>query len=189
VESAASWSFIVHSIHTHTHTLTHTHTHTVFLCQSVSVSVSRHRQSAAGTKFAAHMPLRITAGMLELERTLDLSSVMSRIPYCHSPLLCHDMLSHSVASTAVTKRLASEMKNLKSVSAYVSADCKKILFVCYIQVVVNCSIFKSLKYNQATPTFHQWRDSRQVYGLNFTSKDDADNFAQAMYTALDTLNS
>jgi len=59
----------------------------------------------------------------------------------------------------------------------------------FVQVVVNCSIFKSLKYNQATPTFHQWRDSRQVYGLNFTSKDDADNFAQAMYTAIDTLNS
>jgi hypothetical protein len=56
------------------------------------------------------------------------------------------------------------------------------------QVVVNCSIFKSLKYNQATPTFHQWRDNRQVYGLNFANKEDADNFAQAMYTALDTLN-
>jgi len=46
-----------------------------------------------------------------------------------------------------------------------------------------------LKYNQATHTFHQWRDNRQVYGLNFTSKDDADNFAQAMLTALETLNS
>lgn len=56
------------------------------------------------------------------------------------------------------------------------------------QVVVNCSIFKTLKYNEATPTFHQWRDNRQVYGLNFANKDDADNFAQAMYTALDTLN-
>src|SRR5579872_3626967 len=35
------------------------------------------------------------------------------------------------------------------------------------EVVINCSILKSLKYNQATPTFHQWRDNRQVYGLNF----------------------
>jgi hypothetical protein len=57
------------------------------------------------------------------------------------------------------------------------------------QVVINCAILKGLKYNQATPTFHQWRDNRQVYGLNFTSKEDADNFAQAMFTALDTLNS
>ena len=57
------------------------------------------------------------------------------------------------------------------------------------QVVINCAILKGLKYNQATHTFHQWRDNRQVYGLNFTSKDDADNFAQAMLTALETLNS
>ena len=56
-------------------------------------------------------------------------------------------------------------------------------------MVINCAILKGLKYNQATPTFHQWRDNRQVYGLNFTSKEDADNFAQAMLTALETLNS
>ncbi|KAK2154579.1 hypothetical protein LSH36_264g01019 [Paralvinella palmiformis] len=56
------------------------------------------------------------------------------------------------------------------------------------EVVINCAILKGLKYNQATHTFHQWRDNRQVYGLNFTSKDDADNFAQAMLTALETLN-
>ncbi|XP_047243384.1 enah/Vasp-like b isoform X5 [Girardinichthys multiradiatus] len=37
------------------------------------------------------------------------------------------------------------------------------------QVVINYSIVKGLKYNQATPTFHQWRDARQVYGLNFAS--------------------
>ncbi|CAB1330577.1 unnamed protein product [Coregonus sp. 'balchen'] len=30
------------------------------------------------------------------------------------------------------------------------------------QVVINYSIVKGLKYNQATPTFHQWRDARQV---------------------------
>lgn len=48
---------------------------------------------------------------------------------------------------------------------------------------------KGLKYNKATATFHQWRDNRQVYGLNFTSKEDADSFAQAMLTALDTLGS
>ena len=46
-----------------------------------------------------------------------------------------------------------------------------------------------MKYNQATPTFHQWRDNRQVYGLNFASRDDAENFAQAMLMSLDALNS
>jgi len=57
------------------------------------------------------------------------------------------------------------------------------------QVVINCAIIRGLRYNRATPTFHQWRDNRQVYGLNFASKDDADNFAQAMISSLDILNS
>ncbi|XP_035673845.1 protein enabled homolog isoform X11 [Branchiostoma floridae] len=56
------------------------------------------------------------------------------------------------------------------------------------QVVINCAILKGLKYNQATPTFHQWRDARQVYGLNFGSKEDADVFAQAMLSALEALS-
>ncbi|XP_046551841.1 protein enabled-like isoform X2 [Haliotis rubra] len=56
------------------------------------------------------------------------------------------------------------------------------------EVVINCAILKGLKYNQATATFHQWRDSRQVYGLNFASKEEAEHFAHAMMTALDTLN-
>jgi hypothetical protein len=54
-----------------------------------------------------------------------------------------------------------------------------------LQVVINCAILKGLKYNQATATFHQWRDNKQVYGLNFSSKDDADSFAHAMLHALD----
>jgi hypothetical protein len=45
-----------------------------------------------------------------------------------------------------------------------------------------------MKYNAATPTFHQWRDQRQVYGLNFHSKDDAEQFKDAVDEALDTLN-
>ena len=54
-----------------------------------------------------------------------------------------------------------------------------------VQVVINCAILKGLKYNQATPTFHQWRDNKQVYGLNFSSKDDADVFATAMLRSLE----
>ncbi|XP_046443248.1 protein enabled-like isoform X1 [Daphnia pulex] len=57
------------------------------------------------------------------------------------------------------------------------------------EVVINCALVRGLKYNQATPTFHQWRDSKQVYGLNFSSKDDADAFAIAMLRSLETMNS
>ncbi|XP_069117283.1 vasodilator-stimulated phosphoprotein-like isoform X3 [Argopecten irradians] len=56
------------------------------------------------------------------------------------------------------------------------------------QVVINCAILRTLKYNQATATFHQWRDNKQVYGLNFSSREDAESFAQAMMTTLETLN-
>ena len=60
-----------------------------------------------------------------------------------------------------------------------------LCFYQLFQVVINCAILKGLKYNQATPTFHQWRDNKQVYGLNFSSKDDAEVFATAMLKALE----
>ncbi|KTG40603.1 hypothetical protein cypCar_00029956 [Cyprinus carpio] len=56
------------------------------------------------------------------------------------------------------------------------------------QVVINCPLVRGIKYNQATPTFHQWRDARQVWGLNFGSKEDAAQFASGMMNALDVLN-
>ncbi|XP_076359290.1 vasodilator-stimulated phosphoprotein-like isoform X2 [Tachypleus tridentatus] len=56
------------------------------------------------------------------------------------------------------------------------------------EVVINCAILKGLKYNKATATFHQWRDNRQVYGLNFSSKEEADNFSLTMQRALEKLN-
>ncbi|XP_028409792.1 vasodilator-stimulated phosphoprotein-like isoform X2 [Dendronephthya gigantea] len=56
-------------------------------------------------------------------------------------------------------------------------------------VVINSAIIRNMKYNAATPTFHQWRDQRQVYGLNFHSKDDAAQFKDAIDDALDALNS
>lgn len=55
-------------------------------------------------------------------------------------------------------------------------------------MVINCAILKGLKYNQATATFHQWRDNKQVYGLNFSSKEDADLFARAMFHSLEVLS-
>ncbi|KAK5640136.1 hypothetical protein RI129_010947 [Pyrocoelia pectoralis] len=56
------------------------------------------------------------------------------------------------------------------------------------EVVINCAILKGLKYNQATATFHQWRDNKHVYGLNFSSKEDADQFARAMFHSLEVLS-
>lgn len=57
------------------------------------------------------------------------------------------------------------------------------------QVVINCPIVRGLKYNQATPNFHQWRDARQVWGLNFGSKEDATLFANCMAHAMEVINS
>lgn len=56
-------------------------------------------------------------------------------------------------------------------------------------MVINCPIGRGLKYNQATPNFHQWRDARQVWGLNFGSKEDATLFANGIAHALEVLNS
>ncbi|KAM4726206.1 vasodilator-stimulated phosphoprotein-like [Anableps anableps] len=56
------------------------------------------------------------------------------------------------------------------------------------QVVLNCPIVKGMKYNKATPTFHQWRHSKQVWGLNFGNKEDAALFANSMTRALEVLN-
>ncbi|MBV98666.1 Vasodilator-stimulated phosphoprotein, partial [Eschrichtius robustus] len=55
------------------------------------------------------------------------------------------------------------------------------------QVVINCAIVRGVKYNQATANFHQWRDARQVWGLNFGSKEDATQFAAGMASALEAL--
>lgn len=54
-------------------------------------------------------------------------------------------------------------------------------------MVINCAIIRGVKYNQATPIFHQWRDARQVWGLNFGSKEDAAQFAVGMASALEAL--
>lgn len=62
-----------------------------------------------------------------------------------------------------------------------------VLF-CSCQVVINCPIIKGIKYNQATPSFHQWRDPKQVWGLNFGNKEDAALFANSMMHALEVLS-
>ena len=54
--------------------------------------------------------------------------------------------------------------------------------------MLNCAIVKNLKYNKATPTFHQWRDQRQVFGLNFKSPQDASNFSDTVESAIKFMN-
>ena len=56
------------------------------------------------------------------------------------------------------------------------------------EVVINCLLIKGLKYNQANQTFLQWRDSKQVYGLNFQNKEDAETFTQMLKQSVDSLN-
>lgn len=54
------------------------------------------------------------------------------------------------------------------------------------ECVINCMLSKSIKY-QANQTFLQWRDVKQVYGLHFGSKDEADHFTQILKTAVENL--
>ena len=58
-----------------------------------------------------------------------------------------------------------------------------------LQVVINCAFTDGLKYNEATPTFLQFYDQRQMYGLNLVSGEDAEVFRSAVNTALKNLKS
>uniref|UniRef100_A0A915CMZ3 WH1 domain-containing protein n=1 Tax=Ditylenchus dipsaci TaxID=166011 RepID=A0A915CMZ3_9BILA len=48
--------------------------------------------------------------------------------------------------------------------------------ICDRKLLINQNIFPKLKYQAATTSFHQWRNEhRQVYGLSFSSEQDAGN--------------
>lgn len=58
------------------------------------------------------------------------------------------------------------------------------------QWILNCNIYERLKYNPATPMFHQWRDEkRKVYGLSFLSEEEARAFITVMTQALAAISS
>lgn len=58
------------------------------------------------------------------------------------------------------------------------------------QWILNCNIYERLKYNPATPMFHQWRDEkRKVYGLSFLSEEEARSFITVMTQALAAISS
>ncbi|KAL3102208.1 hypothetical protein niasHS_003617 [Heterodera schachtii] len=54
--------------------------------------------------------------------------------------------------------------------------------------LVNQHVFHRLKYKEATPSFHQWRNEhKQVIGLNFTNEQDAKMFYDAVRQVLDNI--
>uniref|UniRef100_A0A8U7N2Y0 Uncharacterized protein n=1 Tax=Corvus moneduloides TaxID=1196302 RepID=A0A8U7N2Y0_CORMO len=52
------------------------------------------------------------------------------------------------------------------------------------QVVLNCPLGRGLRYSQATPQFHQWREGRRVWGLSFVALPEAAQFAASVLRAL-----
>ena len=57
------------------------------------------------------------------------------------------------------------------------------------EVVLYSSLEKGMRYNEATPIFHQWRDKKIVYGLHFLNRDEAEGFGATVKTSFDVLNS
>uniref|UniRef100_A0A915APZ7 Ribonuclease Oy n=1 Tax=Parascaris univalens TaxID=6257 RepID=A0A915APZ7_PARUN len=56
--------------------------------------------------------------------------------------------------------------------------------------ILNCNVYERLKYNPATPTFHQWRDEkRKVYGLSFVTEEEAQLFVNVMTQAIAIISS
>ena len=59
---------------------------------------------------------------------------------------------------------------------------------CMFQVTLDGQILTGHRYNEATPSFHQWRDANQiVFGFNFSTKDDAISFSKAINSVLKIL--
>ncbi|PNF27508.1 hypothetical protein B7P43_G02882 [Cryptotermes secundus] len=112
-------------------------------------------------------------------------------------------MSEQIIASARAWVLVYDDVNKKWIPSGTSSELSKV-FICQYQmnntfrvvgrklqdheVVIDCAIPKGLKYNQSTATFHQWRDNKQVYGLNFSTKEDADSFGRAMLYALDRLS-
>jgi WH1 domain len=52
-------------------------------------------------------------------------------------------------------------------------------------VVINSAVFKELKYQKLSETFHNWADTKRTYGLNFAS--DAEVFCDTMNDCIEKL--
>uniref|UniRef100_A0A803TRB9 WH1 domain-containing protein n=1 Tax=Anolis carolinensis TaxID=28377 RepID=A0A803TRB9_ANOCA len=100
----------------------------------------------------------------------------------------HCLSSASAAFFCMKQRVFDDIRRETKVLVYKAIYLTLVSFL-FPKVVINSPIVKGLKYNQATPNFHQWRDARQVWGLNFGSKEDAGQFAGGMMHALEILDS
>jgi hypothetical protein len=57
------------------------------------------------------------------------------------------------------------------------------------QVVINSNVTKDTQYTRASETFHQWSDSRLIYGLNFGTKEEAETFGSGFESIVQRLKS
>ena len=56
-------------------------------------------------------------------------------------------------------------------------------------MAIDFALTKDSKYNEATEVFHHLKGQRQLYGLKFETKEDAQTFGQAVHAALENLRS
>ena len=93
-----------------------------------------------------------------------------KLTYKFQVHIYHNLINHT--GRVEGKTLEDDEVNKKRM------DKKKIKSI--FQVVLNCRISKGLEYEHSKPTFYEWKDNQQSYGLVFTTKDDADVFAAAI---------
>jgi len=55
-------------------------------------------------------------------------------------------------------------------------------------VSINSVLYVGMEYRRASEVFHQWQDSRFVYGLSFVNAEDANTFAVAVEAAIAEIN-
>eukprot|EP01117_Protostelium_nocturnum_P018113 TRINITY_DN750_c0_g1_i9.p1 TRINITY_DN750_c0_g1~~TRINITY_DN750_c0_g1_i9.p1 ORF type:complete len:350 (+),score=109.77 TRINITY_DN750_c0_g1_i9:246-1295(+) len=56
-------------------------------------------------------------------------------------------------------------------------------------VLINSNVSKDTVYTRLSETFHQWSDPRQIYGLNFGTKEDATTFSAGFEQTVTKLKS
>ena len=54
--------------------------------------------------------------------------------------------------------------------------------------MINSPVYRELVYQKSSDTFHNWNDNVRLYGLNFASLADANNFAETIQVCVDALS-
>ena len=63
----------------------------------------------------------------------------------------------------------------------------RFVFVCFLQVVLQCTIKKDFEYNKVMPTFHHWKTGNKKFGLTFQTAADARAFDKGVRLAIEDL--